>query len=71
MVEPEVAFFDLTDDMQLAEEFVSHIVQSVLKNRQKELQKIERDTTKLEQVKPPFPKIHYKEAVEILFVFHE
>jgi asparaginyl-tRNA synthetase len=66
MVEPEVAFFDLTDDMQLAEEFVSHIVQSVLKNRQKELQKIERDTTKLEQVKPPFPKIHYKEAVEIL-----
>jgi len=66
MVEPEVAFFDLTDDMQLAEEFVSHIVQSVLKNRQKDLQKIERDTTKLEQIKPPFPKIHYKEAVEIL-----
>jgi len=66
MVEPEVAFFDLKDDMQLSEEFVSHIVQSVLKNRQKELQKIERDTTKLEQVKPPFPKIHYKEAVEIL-----
>ncbi len=66
MVEPEVAFFDLNDDMQLAEEFVSHIVQNVLKNRRKELQKIERDTTKLEQVKPPFPKIHYNEAVEIL-----
>jgi asparaginyl-tRNA synthetase len=66
MVEPEVAYFDLQDDMQLAEEFVSHIVQSVLKNRSRELKVIERDTSKLEQIKPPFPKIHYKEAAEIL-----
>lgn len=66
MIEPEVAYFDLNDDMQLAEEFVSHIVQSVLKNRKQELEIIERDTSKLENVKAPFPKIHYKEAVDIL-----
>jgi asparaginyl-tRNA synthetase len=66
MVEPEVAYFDLQDDMELAEEFVSHIVQNVLKNRSKELGIIERDTTKLEHIKAPFPKIHYREAVEIL-----
>ncbi len=66
MIEPEVAFFDLQDDMQLAEEFVSYIVQTVLKNRKQELETLERDTTKLEKVSPPFPKIHYNEAVEIL-----
>ncbi|NOX90549.1 MAG: asparagine--tRNA ligase [Calditrichaeota bacterium] len=66
MIEPEVAFFDLQDDMQLAEEFVSHIVQTVLKKRRAELETLERDTSKLENVVPPFPKIHYNEAVEIL-----
>ncbi len=66
MIEPEVAFFDLQDDMELAEEFVSYIVQTVLKNRKQELETLERDTTKLEKVTPPFPKIHYNEAVEIL-----
>ncbi len=66
MIEPEVAFFDLNDDMELAEEFVSHLVQSVLKHRKQELEVLERDTGKLENIKPPFPKIHYNEAVEIL-----
>lgn len=66
MIEPEVAYFDLQDDMQLAEEFVSYIVQTVLKNRKQELETLERDTSKLEKVTPPFPKIHYNEAVEIL-----
>ena len=66
MLEPEMAFYDLNDDMDLAEQFVEHVVQSVLKNRQKELKVLERDTTKLEKVKTPFPRIHYKEAVEIL-----
>ena len=66
MLEPEMAFYDLNDDMELAEQFVEHVVQSVLKNRQKELKVLERDTTKLEKVKTPFPRIHYKEAVEIL-----
>lgn len=66
MVEPEAAFFDLNDDMDLAEEFVEYIVQTVLKDRKKELEILERDVTKLENVKRPFPRISYDEAVEIL-----
>jgi asparaginyl-tRNA synthetase len=66
MVEPEVAFADLNDDMDLAEEFVEYIVQTVIKNRRKELEYLERDISKLEKVKRPFPRIHYEEAVEIL-----
>jgi asparaginyl-tRNA synthetase len=66
MVEPEVAFNDLDDDMDLAEEFIEYIVQSVLKDRAEELKILERDTTLLEKVKKPFPRISYDEAVEIL-----
>lgn len=66
MVEPEVAFNDLNDDMDLAEEFLEYIVQTVLKDRAEELKILERDTTKLESVKRPFPRISYDEAVEIL-----
>lgn len=66
MVEPEVAFADLNDDMDLAEEFVEYIVQTVIKNRRRELEYLERDISKLENVKRPFPRIHYEEAIEIL-----
>ncbi len=66
MVEPEVAFNDLDDNMDLAEEFLEHIVQTVLKNRAAELKTLERDTTKLETVRRPFPRISYDQAVEIL-----
>ncbi|MGA2623618.1 MAG: asparagine--tRNA ligase [Bacteroidota bacterium] len=66
MVEPEVAFNDLNDNMELAEDFLEHIVSSVLKNRAKELQTLERNTKFLEDVKKPFPKISYDEAVGIL-----
>ncbi|MCX8057228.1 MAG: asparagine--tRNA ligase [Ignavibacteria bacterium] len=66
MVEPEVAFADLNDDMDLAEEFVEYIVQTVIKNRRKELEYLERDISKLEKVQRPFPRIHYEEAIEIL-----
>jgi asparaginyl-tRNA synthetase len=66
MVEPEVAFADLNDDMDLAEEFLEYIVQSVLRDRAEELKILERDTTKLESVKRPFPRISYDEAVKIL-----
>ncbi len=66
MVEPEVAFNDLNDNMDLAEEFLEYIVQSVLKDRMDDLKVLERDTTKLEMVKRPFPRITYDEAVEIL-----
>ena len=66
MVEPEVAFADLNDDMDLAEEFLEYVVQTVLKEKEEELKVLERDTTKLKNVKRPLPRISYDEAVEIL-----
>jgi asparaginyl-tRNA synthetase len=66
MVEPEVAFNDLNDNMDLAEEFLVHIVQSVLTHRQAELKVLERNTAFLEKVQKPFPRITYDEAVELL-----
>ncbi len=66
MVEPEVAFNDLDDTMDLAEEFLEAIVGSVLKHRQLELKVLERNTAFLEKVKKPLPRITYDEAVEIL-----
>ena len=66
MVEPEVAFNDLSDNMDLAEEFLEYIVQTILTERAEELKVLERDVTKLENVKRPFPRVHYDEAVEIL-----
>ena len=66
MVEPEVAFIGLEEDIQLGEELVEFIVERVLANRRKELEKLERDISKLEKVKRPFPRISYDEAIEIL-----
>ena len=66
MVEPEVAFFNLQDDMDLAEEMVEYIVQEVVKNCRNELEFLERDISKLENIKRPFPRISYDEAIEIL-----
>ena len=66
MVEPEVAFNDLEADMDLAEEFLEYIVQTILKEKQEELKVLERDTSILEKVVRPFPRISYDEAVEIL-----
>ena len=66
MVEPEVAFADLDDIMDLAEEFVSSIIQYVLEHRRAELEVLERDTSLLEKVAAPFPRISYSEAVSIL-----
>jgi asparaginyl-tRNA synthetase len=66
MVEPEVAFNDLNDNMDLAEEFLEYIVQTILTEKAEELKVLERDTTKLQNVKRPFPRVHYDEAVEIL-----
>ena len=71
MVEPEVAFLDLDGLMELAENYISHIVQSVLKNRAPELQVIGRDISKLETVKPPFPRLRYDEAVKLLNEAHK
>jgi asparaginyl-tRNA synthetase len=66
MVEPEVAFNDLYDNMELAEEFVEHIVQKTIADCPQELKTLERDTSKLEMVKAPFPRLHYKEAVALI-----
>jgi asparaginyl-tRNA synthetase len=66
MVEPEVAYAELDDIMQLAEEFISHLVQSAVANRKADLETIGRDVTKLANIKPPFPRITYDEAVKML-----
>jgi len=66
MLEPEAAYAHLEDMMALGEGLVSHMVQSVLKNRARELETLKRDTSKLARVEPPFPRITYNEAVETL-----
>ena len=66
MLEPEVAFMDINENMDLAEGLICHIVDAVLKNRQMELQALERDLSKLEAIKGPFPRMSYDEASEIL-----
>jgi len=71
MVEPEVAYMDLDGLMVLAENYISHIVQSVLKNRAAELQVIGRDTAKLATVQPPFPRLRYDEAAKMLNQAHK
>jgi asparaginyl-tRNA synthetase len=63
MVEPEVAFAELTDMMDLAEAFLGYIVDRVLATRKADLAVLERDVSKLERVTPPFPRITYEEAV--------
>ncbi len=66
MVEPEVAYAELNDVMNLAEDFLTFIVQRVLENRRQELTELERDITKLELIQKPFPRLHYDDAVKIL-----
>ncbi len=66
MVEPEVAFNNLNDNMDLAEEFLEYVVQTVLRDREEELKVIERNTDLLKNVKRPLPRISYDDAVEIL-----
>jgi asparaginyl-tRNA synthetase len=63
MVEPEAAFCDLDCLMEIEEQFVSHIVQTVLKECPRELDLLERDTAQLEKVIPPFPRISYDDAL--------
>lgn len=67
MVEPEVAYFNLDDDMDLAEDFVAGIVARVVERKRRELEVLDRDVSKLEPVKKPFPRISYDEALEILY----
>jgi len=66
MVEPEMAYYDLDMDMDLAEDFVQYIVAQVLEHRRPELITLERDISKLEAIKQPFPRITYTEGIKIL-----
>ncbi|MBA2685353.1 MAG: asparagine--tRNA ligase [Gemmatimonadaceae bacterium] len=66
MIEPEVAWNDSNDNMKLQEQFVSYLVQRALEKRSAELTELERDLTKLEGIKPPFPRLEYTEAIDIL-----
>ena len=66
MLEPEAAYVELDEAMVLAEGLVSAIVQSVLKNKSREIETLKRDTTKLQNVKPPFPRISYEDAIKVL-----
>jgi asparaginyl-tRNA synthetase len=66
MIEPEMAFVDHEENLQVQEQYVSYMVQSVLKNCQLELNVLGRDTTKLEQIVGPFPRITYDDAIKFL-----
>jgi len=66
MVEPEIAFCDLDQLLEIEEQFVSHIVQTCLRERSAELKTLGRDTSVLEKMTPPFPRIRYDEAIERL-----
>jgi asparaginyl-tRNA synthetase len=66
MIEPEVAWNDSNDNMRLQEDFVSYLVARALERSADDLRELERDTSKLTRVIPPFPRIAYTEAVEIL-----
>ena len=66
MIEPEVAFLELPGLLELAEEFVSYVVGRTLDRCKESLKVLERDTTQLEKVVPPFPRITYDDASKIL-----
>ena len=66
MLEPEASYAHLEDMVQLGEGLVSAVVQSVVKNRARELAMLERDVAKLEKIKLPFPRISYDDAIKVL-----
>lgn len=70
MVEPEMAYATLDDVMVLSERFLSHIAARVLEDRAEELKVLERDTSKLEAITAPFPRLHYDDAVKMLHEGH-
>jgi len=66
MIEPEMAFVDHEENLNVQEQFIGHIVERVLSNCKAELAVLERDIAALERVKPPFPRITYDKALELL-----
>ena len=65
-IEPEMAFMGLNDCIKVQEELVSYMVESVLERCDKELETLKRNITPLRKVKPPFPRLSYTEAVDML-----
>ncbi|MEK5134528.1 asparagine--tRNA ligase [Bacillus sp. FSL W8-0645] len=66
MIEPEMAFVEFNENLEYQENYVTHVVQSVLENCKVELHTLGRDTAKLENIKAPFPRITYDEAIKFL-----
>ncbi len=66
MLEPEVAYLDLDGDMELAEDMIVYVVERLLEKRMDELNTLERDISKLEAIKKPFPRLSYEECCDIL-----
>ena len=66
MIEPEMAFVEFEENLEVQEQYVTHIVQSVLKNCKEDLERLGRDTSKLENIKAPFPRISYDDAIKFL-----
>lgn len=66
MIEPEMAFYEFEDSLQVQEQYVSHVIQSVLTNCDLELKTLGRDTSKLEKITAPFPRITYDDAIMFL-----
>lgn len=66
MIEPEMAFTEFEENLLVQEQYVSYVVQSVLKNCKLELERLERDVTKLEHIQAPFPRISYDDAITFL-----
>jgi asparaginyl-tRNA synthetase len=66
MVEPEAAYIELEESNEIQEKMITYIVKKVLENKKQELNLLKRDTSKLEFIKAPFPRISYDEAIEIL-----
>jgi len=70
MVEPEIAFCDLEQLLEIEEQFVSHIVQTCLSENADELRVLGRDVSRLQSIAPPFPRITYDDAVARLKDIH-
>jgi len=66
MLEPEMAFYDSAANMRVQEDMIAYVVRRVLERRGAELAQLERDTSKLETVRTPFPRIDYTDAVKTL-----
>jgi len=66
MIEAEMAYFDIDANMELQENMIYYVIQRVLAKCQNDLKVLERDIEKLQAIKPPFPRISYTAAVEIL-----